>query len=148
MEMQWSSGFLFKRGHASPGSRTSETPAGEPRQIAENVREGSRKEERASGAGKQDVPGSRGGSFFSTLKSYISLPLTAAGFLVASSPQQAASVPKDCTHDCLSEKLYDDCTGQMLGPGKVDRYWQFQNGSREAIWSQNGTAADGDWSSI
>lgn len=122
MEMLRSSRILLKSGHATPETRTSEMPAGELRQITENVREGSRKKERASSTGKQDVPGSRGGSFFPpTLKSYISPPLTAAGFLVASSPQQTASVPED-SHDYQSEKLHDDCTGELLSPGKMARY--------------------------
>lgn len=58
--------FLYKRGHVSPGSRTSETLAGAPRQITQNVRvwEGSRKEGQARSTGKQEVPGSRGGRFF------------------------------------------------------------------------------------
>lgn len=39
-------------------------PARELRQITEMTWEGSRKDRRASGTGKQDVPGSRGGRFF------------------------------------------------------------------------------------
>lgn len=65
-----------------------------------------------SRSGKQDVPGSRGGRFFFfPHQPYISLFLTAAGFLLASSSQKTTSVPKDSAHDCLSEKLHDDCTG-------------------------------------
>lgn len=86
----------------------SEMLFGELRQITENVREGSRKEGKPAALVNKMSQGAEVEALFSTLDSYITL--TAAGFLVASSTQQTASVPKDSICDCLSEK-HGDCTG-------------------------------------
>lgn len=137
MKMQGSCRFLFKKGHASSG--ISETPAGVLRQIKESVKEGSKKEERDSSTGKQDVPGCRGGIIFFSLTSVL---LTATGFLVSSGPQQTALVPKDSAHDCLSEKLHDGCTGQTLSR------WMDISNPKIAAGKQSGTAADGEQKSI
>lgn len=76
----------------------------------EREKEGSRKEGQAISTRKQDVPGSRGGSFF-PLYSCISHPPNCCwfpGFLYF--PTDCFS-PKRQPRDCLSDKLHDGCTG-------------------------------------
>lgn len=63
---------------------------------------------------------------FSTLTTYISLPLTAHGFLVANYPQKAASVSKGSAHDCLNETLRDYYTLRVYKTAKMKRCFEFK----------------------
>lgn len=73
-------------------------------------KEGSASQEWTRRADKQHIPESRGDTF-STITSYISLPPSAAAFLVAMSPLKTSAVSQDSARDCLREMLHDYCSG-------------------------------------